>query len=63
MWGEVVGVGSSVRAVQTGDRVLYDPEERPEVEVRRSDHVLLRERAVHAVAAARVEDGLTGLYP
>jgi chaperonin GroES len=42
--------------------VLFDPEERAEVEVRGRDYVLLRERDVHAVAAERLEDGLTGLY-
>ncbi len=62
VWGEVVGVGGTVRAVQSGDRVLYDPEERAEVDVRGTDYVLLREREVHAVASPRVEDGLTGLY-
>jgi len=62
VWGEVVGTGTSVRAVQAGDRVLYDPEDRAEVEVRGQDYVLLREREVHAVASPRVEDGLTGLY-
>jgi chaperonin GroES len=62
VWGEVVGVGNSVRAVQLRDRVLYDPEERAEVEVRGVDYVLLREREVHAVANERLEDGLTGLY-
>ena len=33
-WAEVVAVGQNVRTVETGDRVLYDPEDRAEVEVR-----------------------------
>ena len=48
-----------------GDRVLFDPDDRSEVELARSGYVLLRERDVHAVAAERVESeptGSTGLY-
>jgi len=44
------------------DRVLFDPEDRGEVELHGRDYVLLRERDIHAVAARRVEDGQTGLY-
>ena len=44
------------------DRVLFDPEDRAEVEVSTKDYVVLRERDIHAVAAARVQDGQTGLY-
>ena len=61
-WAGVVAVGSNVRQVQIGDRVLYDPEERAEVELQGEAYVLLRERDIHAVAAPRVEDGRTGLY-
>ena len=61
-WAEVVAVGQNVRTVEPGDRVLYDPEDRAEVEVRGDDYVLLRERDLHAVAAGRLEDGQTGLY-
>jgi chaperonin GroES len=61
-WANVVAVGQHVRQVQVGDRVLYDPEERAEVELQGSQYVLLRERDIHAVAAPRVEDGQTGLY-
>ena len=61
-WGEVAAVGTSVRTVQLGDRVLFDPEDRAEVEVRGHPYVLLRERDLHAVAAGRLEDGQTGLY-
>ena len=42
--------------------MLFDPEDRAEVEVHASDYVLLRERDIHAVAAAAGQDGQTGLY-
>jgi len=63
-WAEVVAVGQNVRTVEPGDRVLYDPEERAEVEVRGVPYVLLRERDLHAVAAERIEVAgeATGLY-
>ncbi len=61
-WAGVVAVGQHVRQVQVGDRVLYDPDERAEVELNGSQYVLLRERDIHAVAAPRIEDGQTGLY-
>lgn len=61
-WAGVVAIGQHVRQVQVGDRVLYDPEDRAEVELHGSQYVLLRERDIHAVAAPRVEDGRTGLY-
>jgi chaperonin GroES len=61
-WAGVVAVGQHVRQVQVGDRVLYDPEDRAEVELQGAPYVLLRERDLHAVAASRVEDGQTGLY-
>jgi chaperonin GroES len=61
-WAGVVAVGANVRTVEVGDRVLFDPEDRAEVEVRGHDYVLLRERDLHAVAAQRLQDGQTGLY-
>lgn len=61
-WGEVAAVGQHVRQVQLGDRVLFDPEDRAEVELSGREYVLLRERDLHAVAAPRVEAGSTGLY-
>ena len=61
-WASVVAIGQHVRQVQVGDRVLYDPEDRAEVELHGVQYVLLRERDIHAVAAPRVEDGQTGLY-
>jgi chaperonin GroES len=61
-WAEVVAVGPNVRAMEPGDHVLFNPEDRYEVEVRGEDFVILRERDVHAVAAKRLEEGSTGLY-
>ncbi|HUQ39781.1 MAG TPA: co-chaperone GroES [Acidimicrobiales bacterium] len=60
-WAEVVAVGPQVRNVTTGDRVLFNPEDRYEVEVRGEEYIILRERDVHAVASERM-DGGTGLY-
>jgi chaperonin GroES len=62
VWAEVVGVGQSVRTIEVGDRVLYDPEDRAQIEIHGTGYVMLRERDVHAVAAARVDDNSTGLY-
>jgi chaperonin GroES len=61
-WAEVVGVGPNVRTLELGDQVLFNPEDRYEVEVRGDDYIILRERDVHAVAAKRLEEGSTGLY-
>lgn len=61
-WAAVVAVGQNVRHVEVGDRVLFDPEDRAEVELQGGQYVLLRERDIHAVAAPRIEDGQTGLY-
>ena len=62
VWAEVVSVGPNVRTVEVGDRVLFEPEDRGEVELQGKTYVLLRERDVHAVAASRVGDEGTGLY-
>ena len=61
-WAEVIAVGPNVRSMEAGDRVLFNPEDRYEVEVRGTDYIILRERDVHAVAAERLEEGSTGLY-
>jgi chaperonin GroES len=61
-WASVMAVGGNVRAVKVGDRVLFDPEERSEVELHGETYVLLRERDLHAVAAERLSDAGTGLY-
>ncbi|MGH3354311.1 MAG: GroES family chaperonin [Nocardioidaceae bacterium] len=61
-WAMVAAVGGNVRTVEVGDRVLFDPEEKGEVEVGGEEYVLLRERDLHAVASERLGDGQTGLY-
>jgi chaperonin GroES len=61
-WAITVGVGPHVRSIVVGDRVLFDPDDRSEVELHGRQYVLLRERDVHAVAAQRVEIDATGLY-
>jgi chaperonin GroES len=61
-WATAVGVGPNVRSIVVGDRVLFDPDDRSEVELHGREYVLLRERDVHAVAASRVEPNGTGLY-
>jgi chaperonin GroES len=61
-WCRVVAAGSHVRSVEVGDRVLFDPEDRAEVEVHGDAYVVVRERDIHAVAAERLGDSQTGLY-
>jgi chaperonin GroES len=62
VWAEVVGIGPNIRTVEIGDKVLFSPEDRYEVEVRGEDYIILRERDIHAVAAERVEGQGAGLY-
>jgi chaperonin GroES len=61
-WARVAAVGTNVRTVEPGDRVLFDPDDKAEVEVRGDDYILLRERDLHAVASERIDGGATGLY-
>ena len=61
-WAEVVAAGPNVRSMEVGDHVLFNPEDRYEVEVRGDDFIILRERDVHAVASERLEESSTGLY-
>jgi chaperonin GroES len=61
-WCRVVAVGAHVRSVEVGDRVLFDPEDKSEVEVQGEVYVVMRERDIHAVAAERLGDSQTGLY-
>lgn len=61
-WGAVVAAGQHVRQVEVGDRVLFDPEDRAEVELGGATYVLLREKDVHAVAEPRGTGEGTGLY-
>jgi chaperonin GroES len=60
-WAEAVAVGPHVRTVKVRDKVLFNPEDRFEVEVQGEEYVILRERDIHAVASERI-DGGTGLY-
>jgi chaperonin GroES len=63
VWAEVVALGAHVRNMEPGDLVLFNPEDRYEVEVRGEDYLILRERDIHAVASARIGDTAgTGLY-
>ncbi len=61
-WAEIVATGPSVRSMELGDRVLFNPEDRYEVEVGGNDYIILRERDIHAVAAERLDDSPMGLY-
>lgn len=60
-WGDVFGVGTSVRHVKVGDRVLFNPDDQLEVEVHGTTYLVMRERDLHAVATELTEHG-TGLY-
>ncbi len=60
-WGDVFGVGTSVRHVKVGDRVMFNPEDQLEVEVQGATYLVMRERDLHAVASELTEHG-TGLY-
>lgn len=61
-WATVVAVGPNVRHVVRSDRVLYDPQDRAEVEIESRTFVLLRERDLHAVSQEPTKDEGTGLY-
>ena len=61
-WAKVVAIGPNVRSIELGDRVLFEPEDRSQVELQGIDYVLLRERDIHAVAASRHSTSGTGLY-
>lgn len=61
-WARAVGVGPQVRSIEVGDRVLFEPEDRGEVELHGDVFTLMRERDVHAVASQRVPTESTGLY-
>ena len=61
-WAKVVAIGPNVRSVEVDDRVLFDPEDRAEVELQAKSYVLMRERDLHAVASTATADGGTGLY-
>ncbi len=61
-WARVAATGPHVRTVEVGDRVLFDPEDKGEVEVNAETYLLIRERDLHAVAADRLGEDQTGLY-
>ena len=61
-WSKVIAVGPHARSIEKGDRVLFDPEDKAEVEVQGETYMVMRERDVHAVAADRLGDEATGLY-
>jgi chaperonin GroES len=61
-WSKVIALGPQARSVQVGDRVLFEAEDKAEVEVHGELYVVMRERDVHAVAADRLGDEATGLY-
>jgi chaperonin GroES len=61
-WCKVAAAGPNVRVIEVGDRVLFDPEDKAEVEVNGDAYILLRERDIHAIAAERLEESETGLY-
>ena len=61
-WATAVAVGPAVRNIEDGDRVLFDPDERAEVELHGKEFVLLRERDVHAVGLVD-RDPLVGTPP
>ena len=61
-WAKVVAHGPNVRTMEVADRVLFNPEDRYEVEVGGRDYIILRERDIHAVASERLEQSNTGLY-
>ena len=61
-WSRVVAIGPHARSVEVGDKVLFEPEDKAEVEVAGELYVAMRERDIHAVAADRVGDQATGLY-
>ena len=61
-WAKVVAVGPSVRQVKLEDTILYDPEDRHEVEIDAKTYVLVRERDLHAVADPHGPQQTQGMY-
>ena len=61
-WAFVVGTGMHVRQVVGGDRVLFDPEDRREVEIGGQTYLLLRERDVAGVAQGDSATEGAGMY-
>ncbi|MDR2379702.1 MAG: co-chaperone GroES [Bifidobacteriaceae bacterium] len=61
-WAHVVALGANVRQVAMGDRILFDPEDRAEVEIGGQTYLLLRERNVHGVAQNGAAAEGAGMY-
>jgi chaperonin GroES len=61
-WSKVAAVGPHARSVEVGDKVLFEVDDKAEVEVNGELYVVMRERDVHAVASERLADEATGLY-
>ena len=61
-WAKVVSTCPNLRNVSAGDKVLFEPEERYEVEIQSQAYILLRERDIHAVSSTEDENQSTGLY-
>lgn len=62
-WATVVAVGPNARQVKVEDRVLFDADDRAEVELQGKTLILLREKDIHAVAVALTADARQpGLY-
>ncbi len=61
-WARVVAVGPHARSVQPDDHVLFDADDKAEIEVQGDLYVVMRERDVHAMASERLADEATGLY-
>ena len=60
-WGHVVAIGPHVRQAELTDTILFDPEDRSEVELEGKAYILLRERDVHAIAQPH-DDTAAGMY-
>jgi chaperonin GroES len=61
-WAFAVALGSNVRHIKLGERVLFDPADRAEVEIQGQSYILLRERDVHGVAEGAPGPDAAGLY-
>jgi chaperonin GroES len=62
IWARVVATGPNVRNVNVNDCVMFEPDERYEVELQGQDYILLRERDIHAVATNDSGEESAGLY-
>ena len=61
-WAVVTAAGRGIRQVGVGDRVLFDPADRAEVELSSIVYMVLREKDVHAIARPEADGEGTGLY-